>query len=275
MKKIALIQMISSKHVEESLRAAEVLIIEATKRQPVAIFLPENFPALGSDDPHQIGLREQDSSGPARTFLAEMARKSNCWIFAGTLPTVTRPDGSRTEAGKVRAASLVIDSSGAEVARYDKIHMFDVDVADNHGAYRESNTFEHGTDLMLVDSPLGKVGLTVCYDIRFSELYLELFKRGAELLTIPSAFTETTGEAHFELLMRARAVESFAYTIAACQGGVHDSGRRTHGHSMVVGPWGEVIAEAGRGEQVLSAEIDLEQVRIRRQDMPVLQQRKL
>lgn len=272
---ISLIQMISSKHVDTSLRAAEALITEAAKHCPAAIFLPENFPALGSDDPFQIGLQEQDHTGPVRTFLAEMARKSDCWIFAGTLPTVSRPDGTRTEAGKVRAASLVLDRLGNEVARYDKIHMFDVDVADNHGAYRESNTFEHGGDIVLVDAPCGRVGLSVCYDIRFSELYLELFKRGAELLTIPSAFTETTGEAHFELLMRARAVESFAYTVAACQGGVHDSGRRTHGHSMVVDPWGEVVVQADRGEQVLFADIDLGRVKAHRQKMPVLQQRKL
>ena len=272
---IALVQMVSSQQVDASLKTAETLMTDAAKAQPVAIFLPENFPALGSEDPHEIGLREQDSSGPVRSFLAEMAQRLDCWIFAGTLPTVTRPDGSRVEPGKVRAASLVIDTRGKEVARYDKIHMFDVDVADNHGAYRESNTFEHGTDVVLVDSPCGRVGMSVCYDIRFSELYLQLFKAGAELLTIPSAFTETTGAAHFELLMRARAVESFAYTVAACQGGVHDSGRRTYGHSMVVDPWGEVVVRAGLGEQVLSAEIDLEQVKRRRQNMPVLQQRKL
>ncbi len=275
MMQIALIQMISSMHVEASLRAAETLIMEAAESAPVAIFLPENFPALGSEDPYQTGLREQDATGPVRSFLSEMARQSDAWIFAGTLPTVSRPDGSRTEPGKVRAASLVLDSSGAEIARYDKIHMFDVDVADNHGAYRESDTFEHGLDLALVDSPCGRVGLSVCYDIRFSELYLSLFKSGAELFTIPSAFTETTGEAHFELLMRARAVESFAYSVAACQGGVHDSGRRTHGHSMVVDPWGEIVAQAGRGEQVLLADIDLDQVKTRRANMPVLQQRKL
>jgi len=272
--RIALIQMVSSSQIDVSLASAEMLMQEVDGGQVDAIFLPENFAALGSDDPYQIGLREHTSKGPVRSFLREAAIRANCWIFAGTLPVASRPDGSPTAAGKVRAASLVLDQTGAEVARYDKIHMFDVDVADNHGAYRESNTFEHGTDLTLVDSPCGRVGLSVCYDIRFSELYLSLFKQGAEVLAIPSAFTETTGEAHFELLMRARAVESFAYSVAACQGGVHDSGRRTHGNSVVVNPWGDVIARAGRGEQVITADIDLVELKAVREKMPVMDQRK-
>ena len=273
--RIALIQMVSSKQVDVSLSSAEMLMQEVDAGQVDAIFLPENFAALGSDDPYQIGLREQTDKGPVRAFLREAAIRANCWVFAGTLPIASRGDGSPTAAGKVRAASLVLDQTGAEVARYDKIHMFDVDVADNHGAYRESNTFEHGTELTIVDSPCGRVGLSVCYDLRFSELYLSLFKLGAEVLAVPSAFTETTGEAHFELLMRARAVESFAYSVAACQGGVHDSGRRTYGNSVVVNPWGDVIARAGRGEQVITADIDLVELKAVRAKMPVLNQRKL
>lgn len=273
--RIALIQMVSSKQVDVSLSSAEMLMQEVDVGQVDAIFLPENFAALGSDDPYQIGLREQTDKGPVRAFLREAAIRANCWVFAGTLPIASRGNGSPTAAGKVRAASLVLDQTGAEVARYDKIHMFDVDVADNHGAYRESNTFEHGTELTIVDSPCGRVGLSVCYDLRFSELYLSLFKLGAEVLAVPSAFTETTGEAHFELLMRARAVESFAYSVAACQGGVHDSGRRTYGNSVVVNPWGDVIARAGRGEQVITADIDLVELKAARAKMPVLNQRKL
>jgi nitrilase len=273
MTRIALIQMVSSRHVETSLKALDNLLKDVSGVD--AIFLPENFPALGSDHPVNIGQAECSPNGPIRSFLVDAAQRAGCWIFAGTMPIAQRPDGSPTPNGKVRAASLVLDSDGNEVARYDKIHMFDVDVADNHGAYRESNTFEHGTDLVLVDSPCGRVGLSVCYDIRFPELYLSLFKQGAEIFTVPSAFTEVTGEAHFELLMRTRAVESFAFTIAACQGGVHDSGRRTHGQSMVVNPWGEVIAQAGKGECVLTAEIDLAEVESVRAKMPVLDQRRL
>ncbi|MFT4677690.1 MAG: putative amidohydrolase [Candidatus Azotimanducaceae bacterium] len=273
--RIALIQMVSSHSVELSLDAAARLLTEVDDKAVDAIFLPENFAALGSDDPYQIGLRERDDSGPIRSFLREAARRAGCWIFAGTMPIANRPDGLPTAPGKVRAASLVFDQHGNEVSRYDKMHMFDVDVADKHGAYRESNSFEHGTDLNLVDSPCGRVGLSVCYDIRFSELYLCLFKQGAELFAIPSAFTEPTGEAHFELLMRARAVESFAYSVAACQGGVHDTGRRTYGHSMVVNPWGEIIAKADRGEAVITANIDLEELRRIRAKMPVLEQRRI
>jgi len=273
--RIALIQMVSSRSVELSLDTAARLLAEVDHGAVAAIFLPENFAALGSEDPYQIGIRERDESGPIRSFLRDAARRAGCWIFAGTMPLANRPDGSPTAPGKVRAASLVFDQNGNEVSRYDKMHMFDVDVADNHGVYRESNIFEHGVDLKLVDGPCGRVGLSVCYDIRFSELYLSLFKQGAELFAIPSAFTETTGQAHFELLMRARAVESFTYSVAACQGGVHDSGRRTHGHSMVVNPWGDIIAEAGRGEAVITANIDLEELRLIRAKMPVLEQRRI
>tara|TARA_R110002072_G_scaffold2252_4_gene18635 strand:- start:169 stop:993 length:825 start_codon:yes stop_codon:yes gene_type:complete len=273
--RIALIQMVSSQHLDQSLAAVERLLGDVTGKEVDAIFLPENFAALGNQDPYQLGLQEQDSSGPIRSFLREIASRTGSWIFAGTIPVASRIDGSSTEPGKVRAASLVLDGAGVEVARYDKMHMFDVDVADNHGSYRESNTFEHGNELRLINSPCGRVGLSVCYDIRFSELYLSLLKQGAELFAIPSAFTETTGKAHFELLMRARAVESFSFTVGACQGGVHDSGRRTFGHSMVVNPWGEVIAKAGIGEEVIFADIDLQELRNVRGRMPVLDQRRL
>tara|TARA_B100001758_G_C18155772_1_gene476514 strand:+ start:67 stop:615 length:549 start_codon:yes stop_codon:yes gene_type:complete len=170
--------------------------------------------------------------------------------------------------GRVRAASLVLDPEGVEVRRYDKIHMFDVDVVDNQGAYRESDSYEPGGDIVSLDCPLGRVGLSVCYDIRFPELYRSLFADEVDLVAVPSAFTEITGEAHFELLIRARAVENSCYMIAACQGGEHDSGRRTWGHSMVVDPWGRVVDQLGTGAGVLVCRVDLELRRQLRRDMP-------
>lgn len=267
--------MVSSASVDISLKSADELITAAAGESPEAIFLPENFAALASGDPLAIGREELTTSGPIRSFLADAARRANCWIFAGTLPIAARPDGSAVPGDRVRAASLMYDADGSEVARYDKMHMFDVEVEDNQRRYMESATFESGEDIVWIDTPIGRVGLTVCYDIRFPELYRRLFTAGCDLVAIPSAFTETTGEAHFELLMRARAVENSCFTVAACQGGAHDSGRRTWGHSMVVDPWGNIVGELDKGEGVLTVELDMEQLATVRRDMPFLAQRKL
>lgn len=270
--RVALVQMVSSQSIEPSLQRAEILIRDAVAGNPDAIFLPENFAALGSNDPQAIGLREQFSNGPVRSFLAEMAREAGCWIFGGTVPVGHRPDGRLVPDGRVRAASLVYNPSGVEVSRYDKIHMFDVEVEDNHKSYRESSTFEAGTDIVFVDCPFGRIGLTVCYDLRFPELYRKLFVSGVDMFTVPSAFTTITGDAHFKLLLRARAVENSCFCIAACQGGQHDSGRRTYGHSMVISPWGDVLGELGEGEGVLAVELDLASQAQLRKDMPFIDQ---
>ena len=273
--RVALVQLVSSTSVEGNLRRVDSLVREAAGANVDAIFLPENFAALANPEPRSIGDAEAAGTGPVRALVSSLAADLGCWIFAGTLPLSLRPDGTPVPGRRVRAASLVFDSTGAEVARYDKIHMFDVDVADNHKHYMESETFEPGSDVVCCDAPIGRVGLTVCYDIRFPELYRRLFAEGALSMTVPSAFTRVTGAAHFEVLMRARAVENFSFTIAACQGGVHDSGRETYGNSMVVGPWGDVLCRATTdGEAVVVAELDLtEQSRIRR-DMPVDRQRR-
>ena len=273
--RIALVQLISSRKVEDNLPRVASLVSEAADAGAEAIFLPENFAALAHPNPRETGLAETNPGGPIRSFLAGLAADSGCWIFAGTCPIAATPTGEPVAGRRVRAASLVIDPGGHEVARYDKIHMFDVDVADNHGHYRESDTFEPGTDTVAVDTPLGRVGLSVCYDLRFPELYRELFLRDVDIITVPSAFTTTTGEAHFRLLMRARAVENCCFTIAACQGGRHDSGRETYGHSLVCDPWGEVLGELDRGEGLLLVDLDSSvQERLRR-EMPVRKQTKL
>ncbi|MBT3898107.1 MAG: carbon-nitrogen hydrolase family protein [Gammaproteobacteria bacterium] len=266
---IGVIQMVSSQRVDVNLKRAEALIKEAASEGVKAVFLPENFAALGSTQTRSIAEREATDKGPVRQFLVEQAQRYGCWIFGGTLPVPVRLDGSYIDSGRVRAASFVYDGAGRQIGRYDKRHMFDVDVDDNQKSYRESDTFEPGDQLVVVDSPIGQVGLSVCYDIRFADLYRALFLRGAECFAVPSAFTTVTGEAHFEVLMRARAVENFSYCIASCQGGIHDSGRMTHGHSMVVGPWGDIIASCTEGESVIKCKLDLASLHEIRKEIPI------
>lgn len=275
MTRIALVQTCSSREVDRNIERVGALVAEAAGQDVSAIFLPENWGSLANPSPRAVGEAEQDA-GPLRTAMAELARENKVWIFAGTIPVSVRPDGSDVSGGRVRAASIVYDQTGREAARYDKIHMFDVDVADNHKHYLESATFEPGEDLVCVDLPDLRVGLSVCYDIRFPELYRKLSARGAQALAIPSAFTRPTGAAHFEVLMRARAIENFAFTIAACQAGTHDSGRETWGNSMVVDPWGEVLCRADdHSEAILVAQLDLARQAQVRADMPVHRQRRL
>jgi len=272
---IGLVQMVSGMDVEKNLQSAAELISECVKAGAKMVFLPENFAALASPKVLEIGEREGAGHGPIRQFLGQMASSTKCWISAGTLPTSVRDDASIITDGRVRAASLIYDTHGFEVARYDKIHMFDVDVADQQRSYRESNSFEPGDHLTTLVTPAGVLGLSVCYDIRFPELFTALTAAGAELISIPSAFTVPTGRAHFELLMRSRAVENQVFTIAACQGGEHDSGRETWGHSMVVSPWGEVLGELDKGEDILVVEVDIDEVHRVRADIPVSTQRRL
>lgn len=236
------------------------------------IFLPENFAALANPDVYRIALQESSAQGPIRSFLAEQARANKVWIAAGTVPVSTRPDGSSIPNNRIRAASFVYDQSGAEVARYDKIHMFDVNVRDNQKHYQESLVFEPGTDLVVIDTPVGRLGLSVCYDIRFPEMYRALLHRGAQVVSIPSAFTRPTGEAHWQVLTRSRAIENGCYVVAACQWGDHDSGRQTWGESIVIDPWGKTLNIQPDGTGVGVAEIDLQHVNSVRSDMPLVAQ---
>jgi nitrilase len=207
--------------------------------------------------------------------LSAQAREHGIWIVGGTVPVGNRPDGTGVPGRRARAACFVFDSNGAEVARYDKIHMFDVKVEDNHKNYVESETFEPGDELVVIQSPIGKLGLSVCYDIRFPEMYRSLLHQGAEIISIPSAFTRVTGEAHWRALARARAIENSCFVIGACQWGKHDSGRETWGESLVVDPWGKVVEVMDNGTGLLLAELDLNLVRSIRADMPIESQTRL
>lgn len=273
---VAVLQMCSTDCVASNLLEAERLIAEAVAQGARLVILPENFALLGAEQVYLAGLAETQNSSPdcVRQWLARMAKCYAIWLVAGSLPMASRPSGERLEK-RVRAVCLVLNDLGTEVARYDKIHLFDVDVEDDYGAYRESDTVEPGDQVVLVDTPCGKLGLSICYDLRFPELFQLLRQRGAELISVPSAFTATTGAAHWEVLLRARAIESQCYLLAANQSGQHSATRHSYGHSMIVDPWGKVVAKFEQGSGVASATTDLAYLAEVRQRMPVAQHRRL
>jgi len=266
----AVIQMVSQSDVEGNLAQARSLLEQAAASGAKLAVLPENFAAMGRRDIAAIGRAEALGEGPILPWLKLAARDLKLWIVAGTLPL---PPESRPQ-GKVTACSLLVDDMGQQVARYDKLHLFDVDVADARGRYRESDDYAHGSNVVVADTPVGKLGLTVCYDLRFPELYTALREAGAELITAPSAFTAVTGAAHWEILLRARAIETQCYVLAAAQGGVHPGPRETFGHAAIIDPWGRVLAEQAQGEAVLLAERDSEEQASIRARMPVSNHRR-
>lgn len=268
--KAAVIQMVSQDDVMANLQRAGVLLEQAAAAGARLAVLPENFAAMGRRDAAAIGLAEARGEGPILPWLKRTARALKLWVVAGTLPLppLGQPDA------KAHACSLLIDEHGEVVARYDKLHLFDVDVADNRGRYRESDDYAHGSQVVVADTPLGKVGLSVCYDLRFPELYSALRAAGAELITAPAAFTAVTGAAHWEVLIRARAIETQCYLLAAAQGGIHPGPRETHGQAAIVDPWGRIIAQQARGEAVLLAERDIDQQASIRARMPVITHRR-
>jgi predicted amidohydrolase len=266
----AVIQMVSQSDVLGNLAQARRLLEQAAASGAKLAVLPENFAAMGRRDVADIGRAEARGEGPVLPWLKLAARDLNLWIVAGTLPLP--PDDQ--PGGKVTACSLLVDERGETVARYDKLHLFDVDVADSRGRYRESDDYAHGNNVVVVDTPVGKLGLTVCYDLRFPELYTALREAGAELITAPSAFTAVTGAAHWEILLRARAIETQCYVLAAAQGGIHPGPRETFGHAAIIDPWGRVLAEQAQGEAVLLAERDSEEQASIRARMPVSNHRR-
>lgn len=273
---VAVVQMSSTSDMDSNLKCAERLISEAAHKGASLVLLPENFAALGADNHYSIGLREalNSEAHTLRKWLANIARKYQVWLVAGSIPMASRPDDTLLES-HVRAACLVLNDLGEEVARYDKIHLFDVDVADAYGSYRESDTVEPGNQVVLVDTPCGRLGLAICYDLRFAELFHQLRAQGAEIISVPSAFTAVTGEAHWQVLLRARAIETQCYVLAANQCGQHSETRHSYGHSMIIDPWGEVVASVTDKPAVACIDIDLERVAQVRQRMPVAQHHRL
>ncbi len=268
MNRVAMIQLVSGKLLQHNLERAGHWIAEAAAAGAKLVLLPENFAVFDASALLEQGRKELGIEGPVRQFIIQQARKQGVWIVAGSIP-VSSSDGRR-----VRSACFVVDDQGVEQARYDKVHLFDVDVADNQGSYRESDQIEPGNQVVVVDTPVGRLGLSICYDLRFPELYQKLVEQGAQLISVPAAFTQLTGEAHWEVLLRARAIETQCYVLAANQGGVHNGRRETFGHSMVVDPWGAVLGCQEKGEGLVLADIDLHRVAELRHKMPLQRHRR-
>lgn len=267
---LAVIQMVSQTDIQTNLAAARRLLEQAAEAGARLAVLPENFAAMGRSDLVALGRAEAEGAGPILPWLKQAARDLSLWIVAGTIPLP--PDDQPL--AKVRACSLLVDDHGQRVARYDKLHLFDADVSDARGRYRESDDYAAGERLVVVDTPVGRLGMSVCYDLRFAELYTSLRLAGAELISAPSAFTAVTGQAHWEMLVRTRAIETQCYMLAAAQGGEHPNGRVTHGHSSIVDFWGQVLAEQATGEAVLVVDRDAAAQTATRQRMPVVMHRR-
>lgn len=261
--RVAAIQMVSTNDLQHNLQRAEVLIAQAAEQGARLLVLPETFAMFSAREQAALGLQEMGEAAPIQRFVAQLARRYGVWIVAGTLPVA---DGVSEQ---VYAACLVFDDQGKEVARYHKIHLFDVNVNDQQGSYRESDTFKPGSQSVVIDSPVGRLGLAVCYDIRFPELFRVMFHEGVDVVAVPAAFTLHTGEAHWLPLLKARAIESQCYVIGANQGGAHGKRRRTSGGSVIIDAWGNVLAEAPRGEACVVADMDQQQLADIRRNMPM------
>ena len=266
--KVAAVQMTSGPDVMANLEQARGLVEEAAAREAGLVVLPENFAFLGLRDADKRAVAESDGRGPIQDFLSSTALRLHMTIVGGTVPL--RSEGGD---GRVAAASLVYGPDGQRTARYDKIHLFDVDIPGRAETYRESAHVAPGSSAAVVDTPAGRVGLSVCYDVRFPELFRALTASGAQILTVPSAFTSPTGRAHWETLLRARAIENLCYVIAPAQSGFHPSGRETYGDSMIVDYWGRVLQRLPRGRGSVVAEIDLGAQAEVRSNFPALQHR--
>ncbi|MCU7851292.1 MAG: carbon-nitrogen hydrolase family protein [Candidatus Thiodiazotropha sp. (ex Monitilora ramsayi)] len=267
--KVAAIQMATSPNVSANLLEAERLISEAVDGGAGLVVLPENFAFMGEQDQEMLTLLEEPDDGPLQGFLSQMAKRYGVWVVGGTIPL------RASQGGKVRAACLVFDDQGKRVTRYDKIHLFDVHLMETDERYVESNTIEPGNETVVIDTPFGRLGVAVCYDLRFPEIFRKLLEKGAEIFVVPSAFTAMTGKAHWETLVRARAIENLAFVIAAAQGGYHVNGRETHGHSMIVDPWGTVLAQVPRGTGYVSVDLDRDYQQTIRRTFPTIDHRRL
>jgi deaminated glutathione amidase len=269
MGKVAAIQMTSGHIVQDNLAAAGKLLREAKDLGADIACLPENFSFIGLKDADKLRVAEADGSGPIQEFLRDISRELKLWILGGT--TVIKGDS----ASRVSNSSLLYDADGKRVARYDKIHLFDVTIPGREEAYLESTHVTPGRKLVLADTPVGKLGLSVCYDMRFPELYRDLVAQGAEWLAMPAAFTVPTGRAHWETLLRARAIENLCYVVAPAQTGTHTSGRETYGDTLIVDYWGQVLSRLAKGSGVVIADIDLMKQAETRTRFPALDNRRL
>jgi nitrilase len=261
--KVAAIQMASGPYVAANLSEAERLIEIAANQGARLVVLPEYFAIMGLKETDKVAVREEEGKGPIQSFLAKMAKKHKIWLVGGSIPLVSNFPN------KVRNSCLVFDDKGQLAARYDKIHLFGLDLGNEH--YHEEKTIESGDAIKVVDTPFGRIGLSICYDLRFPELYRAM--KDVNIIVVPAAFTDTTGRAHWETLIRARAIENLSYVIASAQGGYHLSGRETHGNSMIVDPWGVILDRLPRGSGVVISTINPQYQASLRNSLPALKHR--
>jgi nitrilase len=269
MSEFAAIQMASGPSVSSNLLEAGKLIALAAKAGAKLVALPENFALMGESEFDKIEQKEIDGTGPIQDFLADTAKKYGIWLVGGTIPLADEDEN------KIIAACLVFNDLGERVARYDKIHLFDVSVPGTDEQYYESDTIAKGNRELVLDSPFGKLGIAICYDLRFPELFRKMATQGMDVLIIPSAFTAETGAAHWEILLRARAVENLCYVVAPNQGGFHLNGRKTYGHSMIIDPWGVVLDCYKAGSGFVISDVDLDRLQKVRASFPALQHRQI
>lgn len=267
--KIAAVQMASGPNINANLNEARRLISLAADAGAKMVVLPENFAIMGMQEQDKVAVREKPGDGPIQAFVSEQASSNSIWLVAGTIPLES------STAGKVRAACLLYNDQGQCVAQYDKTHLFDVHITQSNEKYIESETIEAGNTVVVAETPFGRLGLAVCYDLRFPELFRNMLNQGAELIAIPAAFTAVTGKAHWEILVRARAIENLCYVIAAAQGGYHVNGRESYGDSMIVDPWGNVLDRLASGSGFVIGRYDRSQISKLRSTFPVIDHRKL
>lgn len=273
MVQVAAIQMVSGQELGANLAQAGDLIARAAAAGARLAVLPENFALFDTQQMLAAG-REEASHHPVRNFLCEQAARHGIWLVGGSTPYALRPDGSAIDQ-RVRSTCWVVADDGRIAGRYDKIHLFDVEIADRQGQYQESRIFEPGESLLVVPTPWGRLGVAICYDLRFPELFRALQSQDVDMVALPAAFTQVTGAAHWHVLLRARAIENQCFLIAAGQGGQHTASRETYGHSLVIDPWGEILAEHEREAGLAVAALDFERLADVRRRMPVAQHRRL
>ncbi|PIE82984.1 MAG: acyltransferase [Candidatus Contendobacter odensis] len=262
---MAAIQMVSGADVTENLASAAGLLAQAADRGVQLAVLPENFALMGRSERDKLALQEAEGQGQLQDFLAEQAARHRLWLIGGTIPLRTAHDKHR-----IRASCLVFNDQGQRVARYDKVHLFDVQMINSKECYAESATIEAGRHYVVTDTPWGRLGLAVCYDLRFPEQFRAMVHQGMEIVALPAAFTAATGAAHWEPLLRARAIENQCYVIAAAQGGRHVNGRETFGNSLLVDPWGLILDRWTWGQGIALAKLDRAFLEGTRQQFPVL-----
>lgn len=267
--RVAAIQLTSNHILSENLEKVSYWVEEAAKAKASLVVLPENVAIMGKAESDKLKIAEKYGNGPIQELFGKLSNKYKIWLLGGTIPILSNMDQ------KVTASALLFNPKGECVARYDKIHLFDVIVEPGKEIHQESKTIAPGHDIVSVATSIGNLGLSVCYDLRFPELYRKLFNLGSEVFLIPSAFTAITGRAHWEVLLRARAIENFSYVVAAAQTGTHSNGRQTYGHSMIIDPWGKILDIIPAGEGMVLADIDLEYLKDIRTRIPVfMHQRK-